>query len=90
MIVGAAHVVCVVTLEPKHDAVLIVHANGVMTRQVAGERMQAIPRRHAQVVELSHCIEFHNARGSRRAALLLTPLQMSRVASSAKLRIIGF
>jgi beta-galactosidase GanA len=43
----------VVSVEPKHDAVLFVHANGVVTGQIGRQRMQPVPRWYAQVVELS-------------------------------------
>ena len=70
----------------------------MVTGQIARQRMQLVfSRWYAQVVELSDRIELiqlrritgHNVRGSRRAALLLTPFQMSPVARSAKVRIIS-
>ena len=38
-------------VEPEHDSILVVDANGVEARQVTHEHMQPIPRWHLQIVE---------------------------------------
>ena len=56
VLVGAAHVQRVGTLESEHDSILVVDTHGVLAFQIAGERVQSISRRHPQVVELRHGI----------------------------------
>src|SRR6187431_2075183 len=51
VIVGAPHIVGVVSVEPKHHAVLVVDSNGVKPGEVAHERVEAIAGRHSQVLE---------------------------------------
>jgi len=54
VIVGAVNVERVLAFEAKHDAVLIVHANCVVSRKVECERVQPIPGRYPQVVDRRH------------------------------------
>jgi hypothetical protein len=51
MVVFAAHFVCVPFLKSKRDPVLLVHADAVSTLLVALERLEAVARRHAQIVQ---------------------------------------
>ena len=74
---------------------LIVHTNRVPAPSIAHDRMQTIPRWHFEVFEPGHGVDLvqlppndrHSSRGMRRAAFVLTPFQMSLVASSASVRI---
>ena len=95
MVIAAAHVERVLALEPKHDPVLVVDANRVKPSQFAGQHVEPIPRGHSQLVEPGDGVELirlaldDRPDGARclRAALLLTPFQMSLVVSSASDRI---
>ena len=51
MIVGAPHVQRVRTVEPEHDPILVVHAQGMEPSKVTAQRVQPIPGRHFQVIK---------------------------------------
>ncbi len=57
VVVGAAHVERVGALEPENDPILVVHTHGVLPFQVPGKRVQPIPGRYLQVVELRDGID---------------------------------
>ena len=54
MVIGAADVLGVLVVEAKHDAILIVDANAVISGAIGAERMQPVARRHSQIVEPRH------------------------------------
>jgi len=57
VIVGPTYIERVSAFETKYDAVLVVHAHGVKTSKVTGERVQSIPGRHPQFVEPGHRVD---------------------------------
>ena len=56
VIVGAPNIERVSALEPEYDPVLIVDAHRMAASEIAGQRMQTVPRGHPQVVETRHRI----------------------------------
>jgi hypothetical protein len=79
VIVGAAHVKCVGSVEPEHDSILIVDAHGVLPFQIAGERVQSISGRHPQVVELRHGIDLIEFAADDRPQVLRDPAGRLRI-----------
>ena len=73
VIVGAAHAERVGTFEPEHDSILVVDAHGVLSFQIASERVQSISRRHPQVVELPHGIYLIQFASDDRPQVLRDP-----------------
>ena len=56
MIVGAAHVQRVCTVEPEDDPILVVHAKGMGSSKITAQRVQPIPGRHFQVIKPRYSI----------------------------------
>jgi hypothetical protein len=57
VVVGAAHVESVFSLEPEDDPTLLVYANRVKTGKIIYQPVQPIPRWDPQVVEFGHRID---------------------------------
>jgi hypothetical protein len=57
VIVGAPHVERVSAFEAEHDSILIVHAHRVESSQIPAERVQLVPGRYFQILELRHCVD---------------------------------
>jgi len=57
VIVGATHIVGIVTFEAEDDSILVVHTDRAAADKVADESVQAIARRHTQILEPRHRID---------------------------------
>jgi len=57
VIVGAPDLERVRAFETEHDSTLVVHANSVQPSKIPAERVQPVPGRHSQMVELRDCVE---------------------------------
>lgn len=79
VIVGAAHAERVGTFEPEHDSILVVDAHGVLSFQIASERVQSIARRHPQIVELRHGIDLVQLATDDRPQALRDPAGRLRI-----------
>jgi len=57
VVVGAAHVEGVFSLEPEDDPILLVHPNRLKTGKIVYQRVQPISRRDPQIVEFGHRVD---------------------------------
>ena len=57
MVVGALHVERVPACEAEHNPILIIHSYRVRSSEVTSERVQPVPGRHLQIVELGHGVD---------------------------------
>jgi len=82
MIVNDLNFVRIAILPPEADAPLLIHTNTVLAGAIAPELLQAIPRRHAEIVELlgrihRHKFAQHRALKIRRIASDPLPSEQS-------------
>jgi hypothetical protein len=57
VVVGAAHVEGVFSLEPEDDPILLVHPNRLKTGKIVYQRVQPISRRDPPIVEFGHRVD---------------------------------